>query len=58
MNVSRETITTYEIILYMIASDYCWNNFDCNSYCDVGCIHEVSTGMLAIAINMVYGGEY
>ena len=58
MNVSRETISTaYDIVLYMIATDYCWNNFVCYSYCE-DCIHEVSTTMLAISIAMVIGGEY
>lgn len=59
MIVSREThFTAHDIAIIIIATDYCWNNFACCSYCDDGCIHNVSSDMTAIAIAMIKDSEY
>ena len=55
MNVSRETYyTAHDLAIIIIATDYCWNNFD---YED-NCIHNVSSNMTTIAIAMIKDGEY
>ena len=56
MNVSRETNwTSHDILVYMILHDICYNCF--GGICSI-CTHEMSDGMLDIAMQMVIGGEY
>ena len=57
--VSHETyFTAHELALIIIATDFCWNNLGCCSYCEDDCIHNVSSDMTAIALTMIQGGEY
>lgn len=57
-NVPRETYwSNQDIALMIVATDYCWNCYDCYSNNDT-CTHDISSDMTAIAIAMVKGGEY